>query len=55
MIYDLGDPAKWEFLFPNIDKPLLALHPNEDDSILDLDDDEVCAWKTRSNLQIEVL
>ncbi|RDD44284.1 Dynein regulatory complex subunit 7 [Trichoplax sp. H2] len=40
MIYDLGDPAKWEFLFPNVDKPLLALHQKEDDSILDLDDDE---------------
>lgn len=48
MIYDLGDPAKWEFLFPNIDKPLLSLHPNEDDSILDLDDDEVCKLEIRT-------
>ena len=29
MTYDLGDAAKWEFFFPNVDKPLLVI-PGED-------------------------
>lgn len=40
MSYDLGDAAKWEFLFPTSDKPLLAL-PAINEGSLDLDDDEV--------------
>ena len=27
--YDLGDAAKWEFFFPNVDRPLLVI-PGED-------------------------
>jgi hypothetical protein len=38
-VYDLGDPARWEFMFPGSDKPLLTLPTLEDDS-LDLDDEE---------------
>ena len=40
MSYDLGDAAKWEFLFPTMDKPTLAL-PAMDEGNLDLDEDEV--------------
>lgn len=39
MVYDLGDPARWEFMFPGSDKPLLML-PTVDDEPLDLEDDE---------------
>jgi len=39
LVYDLGDPARWEFMFPGSDKPLLML-PTSDDEPLDLDDDE---------------
>lgn len=40
MSYDLGDAAKWEFLFPTMDKPTLEL-PAMDEGNLDLDEDEV--------------
>ena len=40
MTYDLGDAAKWEFLFPTLDKPLLGL-PAVDEGNLDLDEEEV--------------
>ncbi len=40
MSYDLGDAAKWEFLFPTLDKPLLGLPP-VDEGNLDLDEEEV--------------
>jgi hypothetical protein len=40
MTYDLGDAARWEFLFPTMDKPLLGL-PAMDEGNLDLDDEEV--------------
>lgn len=40
MSYDLGDAAKWEFIFPILDKPLLDL-PVVDEGNLDLDEDEV--------------
>lgn len=47
MTYDLGDAAKWEFLFPTMDKPLLGL-PAMDEGNLDLDEDEVRVYpKTR--------
>ncbi|KAK3749491.1 hypothetical protein QZH41_013464 [Actinostola sp. cb2023] len=39
MVYDLGDPARWEFMFPGSDKPLLML-PTMDDEPLDLDDED---------------
>ena len=39
MTYDLGDAAKWEFLFPTLDKPLLGL-PAVDEGNLDLDEEE---------------
>ena len=29
MVYDLGDASKWEFFFPNVEKPLLVI-PGED-------------------------
>lgn len=29
LIYDLGDAAKWEYFFPNVDKPLLVI-PGEE-------------------------
>lgn len=40
MSYDLGDAAKWEFLFPTSDKPVLEL-PSIEEGNLDLDDEEV--------------
>ena len=30
VVYDLGDSLKWEFFFPNVDKPLLLVPPGED-------------------------
>jgi hypothetical protein len=36
MIYDLGDSTKWEYFFPNIDKPVLLLPEDEELK------DEVC-------------
>ena len=38
--FDLGDVAKWEYMFLNTDKPLLAL-PTLNDDPLDVDEDEV--------------
>ena len=31
MTYDLGDATRWEFFFPNVDKPLLVV-PGEESS-----------------------
>ena len=30
MVYDLGDSTKWEYFFPNVDKPMLIIPPGED-------------------------
>ena len=30
LVYDLGDSSKWEYFFPNVDKPLLIVPPGED-------------------------
>ncbi|KAL5464124.1 hypothetical protein EMCRGX_G033091 [Ephydatia muelleri] len=32
LIYDLGDAAKWEYFFPNVDKPLLVIPGEEGDT-----------------------
>ena len=40
MHYDLGDAAQWEFVFPTMDKAVLAI-PSIDEAGLDLEDDEV--------------
>lgn len=37
--YDLGDAAKWEFFFPNVDKPLLVI-PGEDIQLKQEDSEE---------------
>eukprot|EP00112_Aurelia_sp_Birch-Aquarium-sp1_P024025 Seg740.7 transcript_id=Seg740.7/GoldUCD/mRNA.D3Y31 product="Dynein regulatory complex subunit 7" protein_id=Seg740.7/GoldUCD/D3Y31 len=37
--FDLGDAAKWEYMFVHMDKPLLAL-PSVNDDPLEVDDDE---------------
>ena len=42
MVYDLGDATKWEYFFPNVEKPLLVL-PDHDairEELLDEDDDD---------------
>ena len=44
MNYDLGDPARWEYMFPNMEKPLLAV-PNVNEDLLEVDDEEVCMSK----------
>ena len=40
MSYDLGDIARWEFMFPHNDKPLLML-PGEEEYDMPLDEEEV--------------
>lgn len=40
--YDLGDCTRWEYMFPNTDKPLLQIPEAEDDIMEGLDDEEVC-------------
>ena len=43
MVYDMGDATKWEYFFPNVEKPLLVLPDHHDSSreeLLDDDDDE---------------
>lgn len=30
LVYDLGDSSRWEYFFPNVDKPLLIVPPGED-------------------------
>ena len=39
MSYDLGDIARWEFMFPHNDKPLLML-PGEEEFDMPLDEEE---------------
>ncbi|XP_045186908.2 dynein regulatory complex subunit 7-like isoform X2 [Mercenaria mercenaria] len=38
--YDLGDCTRWEYMFPNTDKPLLQIPEAEDDIMDGLDDEE---------------
>ncbi|KAH3848102.1 hypothetical protein DPMN_090451, partial [Dreissena polymorpha] len=38
--YDLGDCTRWEYMFPNTDKPLLQIPEAEDDILDGLDDEE---------------
>ena len=40
MSYDLGDIARWEFMFPHSDKALLML-PGEEEFDMPLDEEEV--------------
>ena len=40
-MYDLGDAAKWEFMFSTTDKPLLMIPSVDEADPLDIDDDEV--------------
>ena len=39
--YDLGDCTRWEYMFPNTDKPLLQIPEAEEDIMDGLDDEEV--------------
>ena len=50
--FDLGDAAKWEYMFVNTDKPLLAL-PSVNDDPLEVDDDEVC-FDTHFNCHLTI-
>ena len=40
MSYDLGDALKWEFMFPNKDKPLVVI-PDVNEDLLEVDNEEV--------------
>ena len=40
-MYDLGDAARWEFMFSTSDKPLLVIPSVDEADPLDIDDDEV--------------
>jgi len=51
--YDLGDAVKWEFFFPNIEKPLLVVPPGEEPTVVDDDDDddeEMVTYNIMSNV-----
>ena len=37
LVYDLGDATKWEFFFPNVEKPLLVV-PGEEMAIEEEDE-----------------
>ena len=49
MSYDLGDIARWEFMFPHNDKPLLML-PGEEEFDMPLDEEEVSCSLPRFTL-----
>ena len=36
----MSDVLKWEYMFPNTDKPLVTI-PDVNDDLLEIDDDEV--------------
>jgi hypothetical protein len=36
LVYDLGDSLKWEYFFPNVDKPMLMLPPGVDEKDMDM-------------------
>lgn len=40
LVFDLGDPVRWEYLLLETDKPLLSLTEEEDDGTNDDDDAE---------------
>lgn len=40
LVFDLGDPVRWEYLLSETDKPLLSLTEEEDDGMNDDDDVE---------------
>ncbi|XP_063169158.1 dynein regulatory complex subunit 7 [Candoia aspera] len=40
LVFDLGDPVRWEFMLPSIDKPLLSLPEMEEEEELGEDDVE---------------
>ena len=40
LVFDLGDPVRWEYLLLGTDKPLLSLTEEEDDGTNDDDDVE---------------
>ena len=48
MGYDLGDVARWEFMFPHHDKPLLML-PGEEEFDIPIDEEEVTGTPTWFN------
>ena len=37
LVYDLGDATKWEYFFPNVDKPLLVVPGEEIETLEDED------------------
>ena len=39
LVYDLGDATKWEFFFPNVDKPLLVV-PGDEPKLDEPEDEE---------------
>ncbi|XP_077994789.1 dynein regulatory complex subunit 7-like [Glandiceps talaboti] len=39
LIFDLGDCAKWEYMFPQTEKPILTI-PDAEEDALDFDDEE---------------
>ena len=41
LVYDLGDATKWEFFFPNVDKPLLVVPGDEPKLDEEEDEDEL--------------
>lgn len=39
LVYDLGDAIRWEFFFPNVDKPLLVV-PGDEPKLDEMEDEE---------------
>ncbi|XP_052769766.1 dynein regulatory complex subunit 7-like [Mya arenaria] len=50
--YDLGDCTKWEYMFPNTDKPLLQIPEAEEDIMDGLDDEEENAEEQEKQLDL---
>ena len=38
LVYDLGDAIRWEYFFPNVDKPLLVVPGEQIETLEDEDD-----------------
>ena len=51
MVYDLGDAAKWEFFFPNVERALLVL-PGEAPPIEMMESEESFTEVNRRKINI---
>ena len=52
-MYDLGDAIRWEFFFPNVDKPLLVV-PGDEPKLDEIEDEEnLEVWNLTKNVTFD--